>query len=444
VHGYMVIRAGFESPPANVMSNDERNTMKRIGYGKIGRVTEISESNWGQNGGDNEPATLLLTLAKRHPEVTWVCVGRNSGWKPPLPNIENPWIRWGPLLQGIAKYSVFEQLRQFDAITGPTFDGLDGIVMWLGQHGTSNTPVPKIANRMELTSPQISFMAYCAFIIRGINRWREVDPISREEVWVIADARNLLKAHDLKWPRRHPLLGQFDLARNEWEERYGDSRTPEECGFFNTDVIDGKWRATDHYEASGLELVGIRERLVDAPQWGDRRHFGVIINEARNYGMTKALTRLHAMQNYIVPLRPAFIHGNWSAASLAELGFDITPWKYGDLYEKVATVKSTFTTPSSGSGWITAKPWESFASGTICFFHPAYDTQEHIFGDYPGFQQLRSWLRVDSPGDLKIRVETVNEDEKVYNWLRDEQYRLLETALQQQRAVCTIEQRLAL
>jgi hypothetical protein len=429
----------------------------RIGYGKMGRTIDMDADKWGEAGGDNEPAALLLTLARRHPDVTWVVLGRNSGWAPPLPNIENPWQEWARLLQGVGsimkwvdgtmqfKYHWFEQTRHYDAITGPMYDTLDGIVMWLGQHGTSNNPIPKIADRAELTRPQMAFTNYCAHIIRGINRWRDADPVNREEVWLLADVRNNLKAHDLKWPRRYPILAQFDFQRKEWEERYGDPRPPEECGFGDMSIIEheGKWKSIDYYVGSGLEMVGIQPRMLDVPAWSDRVRFGIIINEARNYGMKDEFTRAHAMKHWVQPCGADFVFGTWTAPTLLKLQMNIRPLKYDAIYDKMATARSTFTTPSSGSGWATAKPWESFASGTICFFHPAYDTQNHILRG-ERWDALRGWLRPRNPAELIARVNAVNDDEATYNWLRDEQYALLDQALTEQRAVTAIEQRLGL
>lgn len=425
----------------------------RVGYGKVGRVIEVDPAKWGESGGDNEGPALLLNLARRNPDVTWVVVGRNSGWKPPLPNIENPWQEWGKEVKIPSKSDVTDHIRRLDAVTMPTIAGLDGIVLWLGQHGTSNSPIPKVDDRPVLTSPQISFVHYSSFLLRGVNAWRYADPLAREEVWLIADARNYLKGRDLKWPRRHPILGQYDWKRQEWCERYGDPRRPDECGF-DADFVNGKWRAWDHYRGSGLELVGIPEdEHFFQLDWAEREHdFGILINEARNYGMRSEMTRLHAMQTYVKPLDPSWVNGTWTKDSLAKLGMDVSPIEYMNIFSKFKHTKATFTTPSSGSHWATAKPWECFSTGTICFFHPMYDTQGHII---PNLRQLNEhpedtselaylaqWLRVKDPDDLAKKVKAVSTSRETYEWLRDAQLRHLTRELETQRCVTSIERRL--
>jgi hypothetical protein len=394
----------------------------RVGYGKIGRVLEVNPSKWGESGGDNEPAALLLTLAERHPEVTWVVVGRNSGWVPPLPNIENPWQSW----QKEVKFpkgknpTVTDHVMRLDSVTMPT-------------------------------NPQISFVHYSSFLLRGINAWRRMDPIAREEVWLLPDPRNYIKGRDLKWPRRHPILCQFDWSRNEWCERYGDPRTPEECGF-EAEFVEGKWRAPDVYVGSGLELVGIPEKEAYEPQvpWEEREHdFGILINENRNYGMRPEMTRLHIMQHYVKPLHPSWVNGTWSKASNDSLGLRIAPLEYWQIFPKLRHTKSTFTTPASGSRYATAKPWECFATGTICFFHPKYDTQGHIIptlvnADDGEVGHLAKWLRAKDPDDLEKKVKAVSSSREVYDWLAGSQLHLLHRELNAQRCVTTIEKRLGL
>lgn len=427
----------------------------RVGYGKVSRVTEIDPKRWGESGGDNEPPTLLLTLARRHPDVEWVVTGANSGWSPPLPNIVNPWQEWRVQLKFTRHDDSFARVRRYDAVTGSTYDSLDGVVMWMGQHGTTNSPLPKKEDRTVHTDPQMSFVAYASHVLRGISRWRNTDPISREEVWLLADARNYIKCRDLKWPRRHPVLTQFNFERGENLERYGDPRTPEECGFDPKLVQQGYgiWRTWDRYVASGLELVGIPQGYGEnePADWNDRDHdFGMLINEARGYGLRPELTRLHVMQHYVDPLNPSWVHGKWTDGALAQLGYAIEPIPYHDIFPLMQRTKTTFTTPSSGSQWATAKPWESFATGVICFFHPLYDTQDHII--FPDgidaasdeLRELHKWLRVQTPQELERKVRAVASSRDAYEWLARTQWEHFRHELRRQRCVNMIERRLGI
>lgn len=431
----------------------------KIGYGKLGRVIEQDPAKWGESGGDNEPITLLETLARRNPEHEFIVVGRNSGWKPRLPNVVNMWNEWGPIVKEMraigrqgGDLTSAEEVMILDEVTGPTFDTLDGIVIWLGQHGTSNSPIPKVEDRSQLTSPQISFVHYSSFLMRGINRWRDVDPVNREEVWLLPDARNYIKGRDLKWPRRHPILYQMNWARDEWNERYGDDVVPDEF-IKNADAGggDGMWRSFDKYVGSNLELVGVPSDVPVWPSYNRRENFAVIINEARNYGMRPELTRLDAMQKYILPNNPTWVHGKWTDKSLAELGMNIVPIEYTKIWDIFLSSRATFTTPSSGSGIATAKPWEAFRCGCVCFFHPEYDTQGWIIptlaqarGDRSDRAQLARWLRIETPRQLSERLKAIAEDPSVWTWLADVQLQLFNEAQAEAKCVTMIEQRAGL
>ena len=127
----------------------------------------------------------------------------------------------------------------------------------------------------------------------------------------------------------------------------------------------------------------------------------------------------------------------------------INPIPYNQIFDMMQTTKSTFTTPSSGSRWATAKPWESFATGIICFMHPAYDTQDHILfpaGEAPSddMKALHNWLRVKNPADLKRKVDAVSSSRSTYEWLAKTQYAHFKRELERQRCITTIERRLSL
>src|SRR5690606_20680397 len=160
------------------------------------------------------------------------------------PNVTNLWPEIADEFRGYTKGNhapmTPEELERTEtglhALFAPIYDKLDGVVMWVGQHGTSNARIPKV-KEAELTKPQDSFVYYAGYHIAGINRWREPDPLGRREVWLCADARNFLKARDLKNPPGH-ILGQFDFTKKEKHWRYGDPRTPEEVGFTNITIND--------------------------------------------------------------------------------------------------------------------------------------------------------------------------------------------------------------
>ena len=431
----------------------------------------LSVDGWGETGGDNEPPILLNKLARRHPDVEFVIVGRNSGEAPTsvgLPaNVTNGWNkdRFQAVRDIRAKHKSItnphERLiaisHDLVTITADLFANIDQMVLWLGQHGSSNHPIPTVSDPSKLTQPQDAFVNYAGFIIQGLNAWRDVDPIGRKEVWLCADNRNYLKGRDVKWPPP-PVLGQYDWEKTEKQFRYGDTMKPAD---FNNNIdahahasvsSENIWSCTHKYVYSGLEVVGIPSNTTCSYEWEGRGKFGILINEARSY---VTVNRLDIMKEWVMPLEPDWIHGTWPDESQRALGRGITPLPWTEIWDKVRTVRSTFTTPSSGSGWATTKPWEAFAVGTVCFFHPKYDDQGHVIptsaqvdrgevDDDPELRQLALWLRPDTPEQLAKRVNVVNEDRDAWLWLVQAQRRHFEKMMEDNRCIQMIEERTGL
>jgi hypothetical protein len=437
---------------------------KIIGYGKLGRSMPLTLEKCGNLGGDVECVAVVKELALRHPDDTFCLVGRNTGERPEdvgLPNnVVNMWVKGGGWatnlrerveaagLKGVVLTSErqLELAKIFDKITFTLFTNLDGFIMWVGQHGTSNTPIPKVEDPTQLTKPQDWCAWYSGWMLRGINRWRDADPWNREEICLNADARNRHKMRDMKWPLRHPILAQYKDAKILKHHRYGDTRAPADNWQIHATQIEAQtWRSSVKDTYARLEVNGLRpgtpfgDLISFNGTWERPGHFGLFINEARSIGVRPELQRKTIMRDWILPLDPHFIHGTWSKTS----GFDyIRPAPWDQYYPSLHSVRTTLTTPSSGSGWATAKPWEAFAAGTVCFFHPAYDTQDNILHDAPS--SLREWLRVKSAAELKKRVDHLNSWSGRGDWhtLIYLQNAHFANALQELRYMQAIEERL--
>ncbi len=413
----------------------------KIGYGKVGRSMPLSLAKCGTLGGDVEMAAVVKTLAERNPDHTFVLVGRNDGSEPAdvglPPNVENPWIEWAPRLaaekvrRGVnhGNLSVEDHMTLqdiYDELTLPTITGLDDMVLWAGQHGTTNAPIPGVRNPAELTKPHDWSAHYCSYLLRGINVWRDVDPCHREEVWLNADPRNYLKMRDLKWPLRHPVLAQRTYEHNLKHERYGDGSgfnewyVPDEVDVAEPGMHTSQvWRSRVRVVYSRLEINGLvpgspfGDLVSYDDTWEDRGHFGLFVNEARRY-VAESKSRLAALRDWALPLEPTWVHGTWSAESQERLGVRIEPAPWELYYPRLHSVRCTLTTPSSGSGWATTKPWEAFAAGTVCFFHPAYDDQNNVLSDAPSW--LGEWLRVSTPDELRARVAHLSSRAGYTDW----------------------------
>lgn len=412
----------------------------KVAYGKVGRSMPLSLDKCGNLGGDVEQAAVVGELARRNPGIDFYLLGRNTGENPQdvgLPsNVHNPWMHWAPQLlaekrrRGLNKsnLTVDEHLEIqsiMDWITLPAFLEMDHIIMWAGQHGTTNAPLPSVKDPTQLTKPHDWSAHYVAFITRGINEWRNVDPWNREEIWLNSDPRNYLKLRDLKWPLRHPVLAQYTYENNIKHARYGDGDDFEEWSAHDYAAIASPddrhrvWLSRVSNVYARLEMNGLMpgtpfgDLISFNDVWAGRHNFGLFINETRRY-VREDIQRLNVLREWVLPLEPAFIHGTWSKESLAQLDLDIKPAPWDLYYPRLHSVRCTFTTPASGTGWATAKPWEAFAAGTVCFMHPGYDKQNNILADAP--DGLANWLRVDTPDQLHKRVQHLNSAAGIQDW----------------------------
>lgn len=441
----------------------------KVLYGKLGRAMPLTLEKCGTLGGDVECIPVVKALAQRHPDDTFYLFGRNSGEVASaagLPtNVINPWTEygWRDELRTFIKrhelngnFTVDEQRKLIafmDSMVRPLVDEADGVVGWIGQHGTTNQPTPGITKKSsgQLTRPQDFSVIYCSFFLNAINRFRDADPFTREEVWLNADSRNYLKMRDLAWPLLNPVLTQRTYDHTIRHER-GDRPTYVDANWdnwTNARTLDKNghlvWESTVRCVYSRLEINALMPGtpfgdLVSYSDDFDRPgRFGLFINEARTY-VSDATKRVNALRDYALPARPHFVHGTWSKKSQDELGVDITPAPWSEYYPKLHSVRCTLTTPSSGSGFATTKPWEAFAAGTVCFFHPLYDDQNHILGGLPDVAQR--WLRVKHPGDFQRKLHEVSNDRDLWEWLVREQRAYFEREIDRLRYIELIEGRL--
>lgn len=397
----------------------------------------------GNLGGDVEMVAVVKELALRHPEDTFVLVGRNSGETPSevgLPdNVRNPWSLWREELRlafnaaGIkGNLSVDDHKRVLEiyrSIMGDIWRQLDGLVLWVGQHGSSNMSIPRIEDPTGWTKPQDWCAFYAAYMLDGVNQFREGREDTHDAVWLNADARNKHKMRDLKHKLKNPILTQYTFSHNIKHEQYDGS--PVRVGAV-------------HNIYARLEINGLAPGTPfgDLITWNgdfDRPYeFGMFINEARAIGVKKGMDRLSVMKEWVRGLNPNWVHGTWSQKSQDDLGLNITPAPWDQYYPMLNKTRCTFTTPSSGSGWATAKPWEAFAGGTVCLFHPDYDTQDNILGDAD--PQLRAWLRCKTPRDLKTRVAAINANPATFQWLITKQREHFDRAMGEKRYLRMIEE----
>ena len=111
------------------------------------------------------------------------------------------------------------------------------------------------------------------------------------------------------------------------------------------------------------------------------------------------------------------MYGHWCEASQATLGRRIDPIALSEVDRTLQKWLTTMTFPASGTGWATAKPWECFKAGTLCFKHPEYDDQRHIYGSHMPLE-LREFLCPSSPLALARRLKDIDENKDGTLWLK--------------------------
>ena len=420
--------------------------MTRIGYSKLGRSWQIDPNKGSLGNGDVDVRNCITRLGKAHPEVEWVLTGRNSGDVPQsagMPdNVVNPWTKAREEYSGInqndrERVGEVHTRCAIPIMTDPT---LDTHLVWAGQHGMVNTKIPLVRLKgdgaeIEYASPQISFVNYASYLLHGLNQWRS-ENLDKEETWLVPDVRNYLKARDLMWPISGPILAQYSRTHNRHMYRYNDPKTPADYGMQHVARVDNKthpgcWTGEEPYSYSGIELTTLespdstRSMFDSKTDHSQRYSFGILVNETRWLGkkvegkrVSAGLSRVSVLKDWVVNLWPkAEIFGNWSDESKEDLGrLDIRPCPQQYLGPTMQRWRCTVTTPASGSGWATAKPWEAFSYGTVCFKHPKYDDQGWIYGgDMP--KELLEWLTPATPEALKKRVDYLDENPATWCWI---------------------------
>jgi hypothetical protein len=456
----------------------------KIGYAKIGRSMQFDV---GKGGFQGNPTVrkLLDRLARRNPEHTFVLVGKNDGKLDGLPsNIENPWEG-----KKLASFVLDEDggavakpdNEAFEAQIIEQIASLDAIICHAGQHGTSHFPIPPTPNtwkdceegRAHLTKPFIWARNYGAYLVKGMNLLGDRTDGQTPVVYVCEDSRNHMKARDIKWPSgEDAILAQYQYTKEGKHQRFGDPRTPGECGFRGRIVDSGEvWMTEQRYIYGGLEFMTLDD---DWATWGTRpfedRIPAGVGTTSHNRGKPSE-RRSVLVRDYMLAAFPdAEVQGKWDDVSLLDCpGLEVrmpVPTEYAD---DLAHWKTTLVLPVAGSGWSTAKPWQVFAANTVAFHVSRVDEQGWIvpsrtkapetefvgtvFGK-PLFSVrndwsedelfLARWTRVMSPDEFDAAAKKIVESKELWTRLVAIQRNLLTRRWNEWLTESMIEERLGL
>lgn len=355
----------------------------KIGYGKIGRSIPITMADASNVGGDAEVVRLLDRLREHH-EVH--LIGRNRA-NVVLDNVVNYWAE-GALFDGVPTASRHkdEKFIEYDAFFEeriPKLPELDAVIVWLGQHGSSMHPVPAVQDgkRGTFTNPLLSDVNYGYPLVKMINQrnWRPI--------WMCPDPRNMIKFRDLWDKDQRPILAQYNTSKDNtfWDER-----------------ASRMWNGSTRYSYSGIELLALEPTSSPLATLPDRT-FGLLVNEG--YTNLGVRGRCHLVKTWLANVPDYEIFGTWSDKSQVELGRTIVPVALAEVTNTLRRWRATMTFPATGGGWATAKPWEAFSAGCVCFKHPGYDDQNHIYSRVHMAEDLRQFLSPPTQRGFEERVQ---------------------------------------
>lgn len=436
---------------------------KRILFSKLGRAWSLDPKSVSSLGGDQDVQVLLLKLAKRHPDVEFVLIGKNSGESPQAvgypANVTNPWEVWRstfknvPFSKIVAKTvadkpetmkRIADKVQEFVALAKPYLDTADDWIDCLGQHGAANTFIPQIVaeladgtkvagswdNPETWTNPQMSFVNYCSYLAGAMKYWTE--QVCRHQdgpQFICFDPRNTIKIREISWPPRRPILAQYNQTYSSKVERYSDPTNPADYGFEGFTWDATCWAGKLDYKYGAVELCSMpAPELLEYNHEPPTTRFGIISNETRK--QVKNFRSKFIVEWIIQQLPDSEIYGQWSKESLGwfqheGLKTKVEPVPYSKMYSTLRTFKSTLTLPASGSGWATIKAWEAFANGVVCFFHEDYDDQGHIIPTLEQAQadpthplsELALFLRVRNRQEFLERVNLIDHDDERWRYI---------------------------
>lgn len=415
----------------------------KLAYAKLARSFPTSRAEASNVGGDIEVINLLHHLLDDGHEVHLFGQTQRTPCDHPRASelLVNHWGH-GPEFAYdrnmfrilVEAKRVREKCEDFDAYESwlddccdQLPDDFDDVIVWLGHHGTSLHPLPPLRKKVQsdtgYTTCQQNDLRYSYPIVHAINR-RNWQPL-----YICPDPRNRMKFRDFSHRQTRKVMAQF----NEGKEFKGYN--PEEHRVFTM---------KSYYRYDGIETLAI-DHLVDPLEFAPGNDayvrlddppdspFGLIVNEG--YPYVSRDKRLKLVQEWCAPWMPRddfAIYGTWTKSSASELESDMSidappveAKPYDDIISYLQGWRSTFTMPATATGWATAKPWECFIAGTVCFRHPRYDRQNHIYSPLKMPGDLANFLSPLSPMRLEERVNKMRNDEEAWKLRVGQQFDFL-------------------
>ena len=363
--------------------------MKHIGFAKIGKSVKFKRTRFSPIGGDNEPSTVLISLANNNPDKTFYIIGRSDFSSLnesevlelfPYDNVVDIW-------KGIKNEDDDRFYRHIIDYFNQKGFQLDNTIMMVGQVGTVTIPgkITQVKHLKEgiTDGKPASVIDMTKNYTSPIAIWlNEVQP---PYVEIVNDPRYVMNQSRDIFHLPTVSLGQYDyeyevssIRNYEDQNRYERKVSSTYAGMETCFCVN--------YEHS--EQFNLNRKVP----------FMVILNEAKP-------SRYNLLKEWVLDDHDDVeIYGKWDHPNTKTDTRFKGSIHLDDVMAKMNNVKFTFIIPIA-KGWVTSKYIEMVHAGVIPFLHPTYDEQNHL--------PIPNFLRPKTPTEFKERMTRLlnNEDE---------------------------------
>ena len=355
-----------------------------IAFMKLGKSVKFKRKSFGASGGDNEASAFLKILANANPNITFWIIGRSDFEK--LDTIEKAAIFPYGNVKNILNSRIaitttsgdnFEQdllLRRFEEENVK----MDACISLVGC--VSNTNFPNFWVKRDKTGFAKIMMAalyYSSHQIYWLNTSNcPLIEIVNDPRYTLSQPKDLMKTADI-------CLSQFDYEYKSKSIKDMNSNevivktTPTKYAYMETSFVFEKEKARHNNTKD--------------------KKFLIVLNEGYP-------SRYESLNEWVLSKTDDVeIYGAWSDERCKIDKRFKGSLHIDELENIVKRSKYTFIIPIK-AGWVTAKYLEMIYSGCIPFFHPDYDSQEHI--------KVPDILRPKNIDEMLSAIEKFESDEE--------------------------------
>lgn len=375
---------------------------KNIAYGKLGKSIKFKRESWKDGAGNNEPATLLSILANSNPDDTFYIVGKSDlsrcdeeqkkYWFK-YDNVINAWEDFDSKKDDRIKYA-YNKLKEdnvhidYGIINGGIFAGINLPDTFYKIDKETGEKTDQFAK------PLMMFANYTAPLVYYLNesniKWVNIHTDARQHPLAIKDLFN------------RPVITLGTKNKTEKVYRYTSYDNQEEY------LVEDKMI----YGKSELLCLADKEYLHKAkPEKGPRKYkVGMFFHKYKDK------KRIRNILEYVNQFEDDEIvmFGKWPEEMEERPEVFKGPKTFDEIQEVLPQIKYTLCYPIE-EGDISAKWVESVRAGVLPFLDKNYDP-EKLLNKHYGFPKQ---LYVDSPEDMKNKIEKLENDEDAYNKVYD-------------------------